>query len=222
MYEMLLLAGQILSRTSGTARLVKGRTMIVQTNQCWLHRALCRGSRGSWFTHYEVAIITRRVGQMTDRRTWASLAREYCLLPSTHFYALLPGSLYLSQKTELWTNILCEMSKQEEGKTFSIPVLDVLSRTFSPTLGNTKDKFMSKINVQDTAYWLLFLRLCSRSLIIMTPVFVLQLLPHLYLRSTLLGYSAFYWYKREKIGFVYTITSWCGLLWTVQILPQSF
>lgn len=56
MHEMSLLAGQLLSRTSGTARLAKGRTMIVQTNECWLHRAL---SRGCWYIHYEVAIITR-------------------------------------------------------------------------------------------------------------------------------------------------------------------
>lgn len=60
MYEMPLLAGQLLSRTeSGRVRMVKGRTMVVQTSECWLHRALSRGSRGCWHIHYEVAIITR-------------------------------------------------------------------------------------------------------------------------------------------------------------------
>lgn len=64
--------------------------------------------------------------------------------------ALLPSSLQFSLKTEQWTNILCEMSKQDTGKTFFIPVLSVLSSTFFTILGITKGKFMSKINVQHT------------------------------------------------------------------------
>lgn len=39
-HEMSLLAGQLLSGTSGAARLVTGRAMTAQTLECWPHRAL--------------------------------------------------------------------------------------------------------------------------------------------------------------------------------------
>lgn len=152
----------------------------------------------------------------------------YCLLLTSG--ALLPSSLQFSLKTEQWTNILCEMSKQDTGKTFFIPVLSVLSSTFFTILGITKGKFMSKINVQHTVIncclsdyvvaplllWhqcLSFFKSCHTCIeavpYLVTLLFICILCFYLYLRG-------------KKIGSVYTITSWWGLLWIAQILPQSF
>lgn len=107
--------------------------VIAQTNECWLHRAL---SRRCQYIHYEVAIITRMGDgwsddwQMNMRLSGKRIWTAACLLASV---ALLPSIWHLSQKTEQWTNILCEMTKQDKGKTSFIPILGLLSTTFFPT-----------------------------------------------------------------------------------------